>query len=308
MGDCVFLQKRFLLTMLLSVSSVFPVLAADGGNLFFRENGVKIADVSSSYWDIHGFVPSLAEMQQNGTTVPDYVWCTADNAPFPHHVLFEFPAPQWITTLVFNNAVKEEDAYPGISARNIEVWVSNTSADSMKKIAAFELESNKNAQPIKIEPVEARWLKLVVTSNWGNETWTELNAPAVYDDGSRPADFAAQLREFGKVDVYGLYFDFGSASLRPESKPVLDAMLKYLMDNPAQTLMIEGHTDNVGSVEANLALSKRRAESVLNALVEAGADRARLQSEGYGLHHPVTANDTEQGRALNRRVTVRIVE
>ena len=90
---------------------------------------------------------------------------------------------------------------------------------------------------------------------------------------------------------------------RPKSKPTLDEIAKLLTSKPDLRLKIIGHTDNKGTAEYNLDLSSRRAGNVAAALVGGyGIDPARLTSEGAGLSRPLASNDTEEGRAKNRRV------
>jgi outer membrane protein OmpA-like peptidoglycan-associated protein len=289
-----------------------PALAAAGAgqNLLTLENGARVIGFSSEFggWDAANMVPALARLQEPGVDIQDFVWCTADNAPFPHWVLFELKQKQWLTTFVFNNALKEEAAYPGISARQLEVWVGLEEAGKLKKVAAFQLERNKTGQSVRIEPLQARWIKFVITSNWGHPTWTEMNASAALDDGSRPANFAAELKKHGKVDIYGIYFDFGSARLRAESRPALEEIARFHKANPAQALHIEGHTDNVGTKKYNQDLSMQRAQAVIAELERMGASAGRFIPVGYGADQPVAGNDTEAGRAKNRRVTVRLAK
>lgn len=299
--------KPVLLAALLAVSA-HSAFASDPPNLLVREGGAKVAGYSSVYGgaDVDMLLPPRSVLEAPGVDLNDFVWCTADNAPFPHWVMFEFKEPQWLTTLVFNNELNDEMAYPGISARQIEVWVGDKTKDDLNKVATFELERNKNGQSVRVDPVQARWLKFNITSNWGNGTWTELSAFAAYDDGSRPAGFADALKKDGKVDVYGIYFDFGSAKLRPESKPSLEEILTFHKSAPDQRLTIEGHTDNIGSDKSNQDLSMKRAEAVIAELVRLGAAPESFKGVGYGATQPVAKNDTPAGRAKNRRVTVRI--
>lgn len=103
--------------------------------------------------------------------------------------------------------------------------------------------------------------------------------------------------------VYGIYFDFDSAKLRPESEPALKEITDALKHNPAWHVTIEGHTDNIGGDAYNVELSTRRAEAVKQALVKHYSVLAeRLSSAGFGASRPKAANDTVEGRALNRRV------
>lgn len=107
----------------------------------------------------------------------------------------------------------------------------------------------------------------------------------------------------GRIALYGIFFDTGLAVLKPESKPTLDQIGEALKLNPKLTLLVVGHTDNVGEFQANLALSQRRAAAVVEALVKQYAiAAARLQPAGAGMIAPAASNADEAGRAKNRRV------
>jgi len=103
-------------------------------------------------------------------------------------------------------------------------------------------------------------------------------------------------------------FKTASAELTTGSFGALDQVAKLLLDNPEVKLELSGHTDNTGNEERNLALSKARAGAVKSYLLAQGVDSGRVNSEGYGSNRPISNNETEQGRALNRRVEMRIVE
>lgn len=109
----------------------------------------------------------------------------------------------------------------------------------------------------------------------------------------------------GKVALYGLFFDTGKAEIRPESKPQLDEIGKLFAANPALKAYIVGHTDSMGSAEANLALSKARAEAVVAALArDHKVDARRLSARGVASLAPLMSNASEAGRSQNRRVEV----
>ena len=111
------------------------------------------------------------------------------------------------------------------------------------------------------------------------------------------------LKDEGRAEIYGIYFDFDSDQIRSESEPVLAEIADVLKKQPEWKLSVEGHTDNVGGDKHNLVLSQSRAASVINALVtrhQISADR--LSPTGYGASKPKATNDTVEGRALNRRV------
>jgi outer membrane protein OmpA-like peptidoglycan-associated protein len=118
-----------------------------------------------------------------------------------------------------------------------------------------------------------------------------------------PSAIEQQLKEKKKVDIYGIYFDFASDRLKPESTPVLEEIAGVLKDNPEWKLTVSGHTDNVGGDAYNLDLSKRRAAAVKQALVtQYHIAPERLSTDGFGASRPVDTNDTLAGRARNRRV------
>jgi len=105
-----------------------------------------------------------------------------------------------------------------------------------------------------------------------------------------------------------VYFEFGTSQLRKESDPKLNKLLTFLTDNPNIRIEVSGHTDNIGSKQANLIVSQRRAESVKNWLVEKGIDPSRITTTGYGESRPMASNDDEvDGRALNRRIEFRVL-
>lgn len=116
------------------------------------------------------------------------------------------------------------------------------------------------------------------------------------------AAFQAGLKENGHVEVPGIFFDFGKSDIKPESDAALKEVVKLLQASPGWKVWVVGHTDNVGSVEGNLALSSGRAAAVVKALVQAGVDAKRLAPHGAGPFAPVATNDTDAGRARNRRV------
>ena len=120
------------------------------------------------------------------------------------------------------------------------------------------------------------------------------------------ADAKSMARDIGttgKVAIYGIYFDFNKADVKPESEPTLKEIAAFLKQNSKLNLYVVGHTDNVGSLDANMDLSQRRADAVVQALVSKyGVDAKRLKAKGVGPVCPITSNKTEEGRAKNRRV------
>jgi OOP family OmpA-OmpF porin len=100
-------------------------------------------------------------------------------------------------------------------------------------------------------------------------------------------------------------FDFDQHDIRPDADASLRAILDDLNNTvPDGPLLVEGHTDNIGSRDYNIGLSERRAQSVADWLIANGVDTDRITTVGRGLDFPVAPNDTEEGRQLNRRVVI----
>ena len=106
----------------------------------------------------------------------------------------------------------------------------------------------------------------------------------------------------GRFVTNGILFDIGKASLKPQSGGVLKRVLDMLLDNPEWKFEIVGHTDSDGETKNNLVLSKKRAKSVKQALVDSGIDASRLTTVGKGENEPLNSNTTPEEKANNRRV------
>ena len=122
------------------------------------------------------------------------------------------------------------------------------------------------------------------------------------------AALAQALADRKPVRIYGIYFDFNSATIKPESEPVLHEIVAVMQQHPDWKLSVSGFTDNIGGDKSNLALSQRRSAAVKAALVSRfKIDASRLVTAGYGASSPVDTNDTLEGRARNRRVELQRV-
>ena len=111
------------------------------------------------------------------------------------------------------------------------------------------------------------------------------------------------IKETGKATLYGIYFDSGKADVKPESQATLKEISQLMKNEPGLKLYVVGHTDNTWTLEGNMKLSQDRAVAVVNELINKfGVSAARLKACGDGPTAPVATNDSEEGRALNRRV------
>jgi outer membrane protein OmpA-like peptidoglycan-associated protein/Tol biopolymer transport system component len=124
---------------------------------------------------------------------------------------------------------------------------------------------------------------------------SSLNAP-------KTLNVEVQKIEVGKnYKLNNIYFETNSSVLNTQTIAIIEQLTEFLIENPTVNISIQGHTDNVGDANANLKLSQDRARMVYELLVKNGISSNRLNSTGYGASKPISSNQTEKGRALNRR-------
>ena len=112
----------------------------------------------------------------------------------------------------------------------------------------------------------------------------------------------------GVVLTFGdILFETGESDVKPGAMRTLERVAEFLKEYPERQIVVEGFTDSVGRDEFNQQLSEKRAQSVESALADSGVKEARLQSKGFGESHPVASNSTKEGRQLNRRVELLIL-
>jgi len=169
--------------------------------------------------------------------------------------------------------------------------------------------------PQEAECAENNGLNMVVGKavKDGNEMWVEvvtLGGDDYYltiilkelmkQDVTASNMFEALNRD-GHIALY-INFDTGKSIIRDESKPIIEQIVQMMKSNPDLKIGVEGHTDNVGKPESNKTLSEARAKSVVSAIIAQGIPADRLTPAGFGQDKPVADNNTEEGRAKNRRV------
>ncbi|HTX59049.1 MAG TPA: OmpA family protein [Verrucomicrobiae bacterium] len=179
-----------------------------------------------------------------------------------------------------------------------------TGGDFPATVAPSGFDMSGGTQPLQVAvsvPASAKpGVYTVTVTGTGSDGKTAQATITI--TGSAPIKKAA-LRKHQRIRIYGIHFDYDSARIQPRSEPVIADIAALMRANPAWTFEVSGHTDSDGGAAYNLALSQRRAQSVVNDLVARyGIKRARLVAKGYGLTRPVASNATDAGKALNRRV------
>jgi len=179
--------------------------------------------------------------------------------------------------------------------------------NAAKAVGGQVMYSGEDATTVRIiKDGKEVWIG-VQTSNAPSGMFITMNIiekEAMKQDVAMNADAMAQgLSDSGQVAIYGIYFDTARSELKPESDAALAEIAKLLNAHPELKVYIVGHTDMVGDAAANVKLAQARAQSVVTALsTKNGIASARLIPFGAGPYAPVATNNTEEGRAKNRRV------
>jgi outer membrane protein OmpA-like peptidoglycan-associated protein len=126
--------------------------------------------------------------------------------------------------------------------------------------------------------------------------------PYTLDINLQPIEIGAE------VQLYSIYFDTDSFRILPQSGAELQNLVTFLKNNGDLKVEVQGHTDSSGNAEKNKILSELRAKSVVDYLTENGIKISRLKFSGYGDKNPIATNETAEGRMLNRRTTIKILE
>ncbi len=163
---------------------------------------------------------------------------------------------------------------------------------------------------------ERPWNSTVKLEKGGKETWVTVSAwPTLYrltivekevmkqEVEANAEAMGNDINTTGHVSIYGIYFDTGKTEIKPESDSAITEIAKLLKNNNALKVYVVGHTDNAGSFDANMKLSKDRAVAVTNSLVSKhDIASSRLKAYGVSSLNPIASNKTEEGKAKNRRV------
>ena len=174
-----------------------------------------------------------------------------------------------------------------------------TYVDAMIKAGWTIIESNHGSDATITAHYAKNGRDVWTYMHMGGEEYSIKGADAGVDN-----DLAKQLAKDCHVALRGVLFDFNKATLKPESDSVVQRVLIFLEKDLSLKMEVQGHTDNVGGDDYNMKLSDARSNSVLTWLTQHGIKAERLSFKGYGKIRPITTNDTDEGRAKNRRVEI----
>lgn len=185
-----------------------------------------------------------------------------------------------------------------------ELQILRNYQNAIRSLGGSEVYSDKGRTTFRMKSGgRDYWVELWTSYAPGYQLFITQSGEMAQGVTANAAALAKDIRATGHAAVYDILFDTGKAEIRPDSAQALGEIAKLLESDARLELYVVGHTDNVGSVESNLRLSDQRAEAVLKALVARhGVAASRLRAFGCAQFAPVAANDTEEGRAKNRRV------
>lgn len=230
-----------------------------------------------------------------------------DNDPFPY--LPPVPGIRFLhgghETGTFAPFVTEREQRPVATGYMEREYKSDGTISTFEFVDAYEKLLTKNGWTITHAKPDQGNIYAHFTKN-GRDIWifARTGEHFLY----RVADIGndlATLKTNCKVALYGINFDFDKATIRPDSEPTLNQIVRLMKDEPKLALEIGGHTDNVGKPDYNLTLSDKRAAAVKEWLIAHGVPASRLSSRGYGDKVPLVPNNSDDNRAKNRRVELK---
>ena len=172
----------------------------------------------------------------------------------------------------------------------------------------FSLSFNKRALKIYINGIRVANIPNMVAPNNFEifaETWCCPNfkpALANFRLAKGAVPLYDRMMSDGRIITYGITFDIGKSTIKPESMGEINRIVTLMKENPELKFSVEGHTDNIGNANSNQTLSEARSQAVVDKLVENGISKDRLKAAGKGQTSPIADNGTDEGRAKNRRV------
>ena len=278
--------------------------------------------INSPYNDLF-YIPTgdtavsyFSSVRQDGYGYMDIYKITYLPPPEPE-IIEEEPEPIVDTVvIVITDTVKIKEPEPDFIVRG-SVLNSKDSSPVVAKLEVIDMDINQVVATTISDRSDGYYsVKLKEKKDYGIEITAQgylvyldiLEVEEESESNELFHNFLLKPIEVGeKVILKNIFFEFGKAVLTSDSYIELGRVLKLMSTNPGLRIEISGHSDNIGSYAYNLKLSEQRAKAVVDYLVGLGIDAARLEYAGYASSQPVANNDTEEGRAQNRRVEFKIL-
>jgi len=298
-----------------------PFLAADDKTLYFSSDGYtgygkhdifvsrRLDDTWTNWSEPENLGPQINSPEEDAFfNIPptgEYGYFSRDFSD-NNSDIFRFELP------------KEHQPDAVVTVRGV-VYNRKTRRPMQARIFYETLPEGKEIGTIESDPLTGEYQIILPTGNMYGylaeaEGFVAINAnidlkeTKVYGELNKDL-FLVPIETGAVVRLNNIFFDFDKSELKEASFPELRRVIELMNKNPDMRISVEGHTDNIGTVEYNIGLSNRRAEAVVNYLTENGISSERIETKGWGKSKPLVSNDDEiGGRALNRRVEFVILE
>ena len=291
-----------------------PVISPDGERLFFSSNG-------------HGGVGGFDLFVTKGGNPSNDSWNSIENLGTPINSIanehFFFSEPNSKNGYFSSDRNGNYDIYhafpnPFPPSAQVVVWGKvlddRTKEPVEASVTVSDLETGEEIASFRSDDQNGEYT-VVLTKGRRYAVTAEAPGYLFYSNDYKVPDNLKEGEEIRRdiplregTTRLLIYFDYNKADLQRESFPDLQRAIDFLQRNSDLKVEIAGHTDSIGSDSYNKGLSQRRAEAVREYMMSEGVKRERLQARGYGEEQPVSDNATESGRALNRRVEMRVVK
>lgn len=270
----------------------------DIANVLSYKAGARI--VASSTWSRESPWPSQNTI--NDSLGTDGLWIASLKHRPNHWIVVELPEERMISTFCFNTASFDNSKVEGVAPQSVMIEFSTDKPDDgYKEVASEMLRRNLDEQFFHVEYQKVRWIKITIDSNYGNDTYMGLGRVYAYDDFEMN-HYENELLANGKLDIR-VHFHHNSAILNAESIPIIEEIAMVLNNNPSFNIRVEGHTDSTGGEHYNLKLSKSRAKTVVDLLVDMGISASRLSYVGKGESELLKHVSDDKHKYKNRRVS-----
>ncbi|PLX03754.1 MAG: hypothetical protein C0594_10040 [Marinilabiliales bacterium] len=298
-----------------------PFLAADGVTLFFSSSGHSgygqedifrtiRQDDSWEKWSEpenlgEGINTVNSDSKYNIPASGEYAYFSSENNSFGKNDIFRILLPSIIkpkpVVLISGRVLNERNMSPiGGCKITYEILPEGEEAGIARS------DPNTGEYKIVLPAGKKYGFRALAAGYYSMSSNLDLTETTEYAEIEKDLKLAP-IEEGMVFTLNNIFFEFAKANLLPESYPELQRVFQLMVDNPTLKVEISGHTDDVGSDETNMALSKARAQSVTDYLVKSGISADRIISKGYGETRPVAFNNSEEGRAMNRRVEFKIL-
>jgi OmpA-OmpF porin, OOP family len=300
---------------------ISPFIHANNRTLYFASNGLTGFGGYDIYYRHRDVAGKWSDAQNIGAPINNHedqfsLFITTDGskAYYSHEEVNEYGAERsfiYETLIPESQQIEQKSNYVKGIIRDKETKQPLIASVELISINSDTLEALTESDSVSGEylMVLTKGTQYALYVNSNSYLFQSLNFDYTLIEMDEPVIINFDLEKIKKGSstvLSNIFFEFNKYNLQPNSIPELEKVVRFLKDNPYVKIEIGGHTDNVGTAEYNLQLSKKRADEVASYLTGSGIPQSRVSSKGFGFTQPRTDNNSENTRKLNRRIDFRI--